>query len=400
MQPSARPKHSACTWMYQEAYLVCYTSFDGKPVELTEAWSYVVSKSFGKPCCTVEDGSVWMKNRVWKIDQNRVAVYSQDYIIEMTKAWTRWNKQDYVTDELWWVIKSIQLHDSIVRLSQKIVSFTLHYITLHYITLHYITLHYITLHYITLHYITLHYITLHYITLHYITLHYITLHYITLHYITLHYITLHYITLHYITLHYITLHYITLHYITLHYITLHYITLHYITLHYIDSLLSSKTRTACCLHPNSSMRQFSSIFIVRFGWFFFRQIIKPCEFSFAGVQFDRIDAHQDFIVLDDPMSHFDTGKSRRKFQRRILSRRKFKILRLIGYNFNGAWYCSIRYSDTIEVHHRTHFCCSVHQLKKLHYRHYSWSHLIYYFYIIHIESPTLSIILMIYHYLA
>ena len=27
-------------------------------------------------------------------------------------------------------IKSIQLHDSIVRLSQKIVSFTLHYITL------------------------------------------------------------------------------------------------------------------------------------------------------------------------------------------------------------------------------------------------------------------------------
>ena len=32
-------------------------------------------------------------------------------------------------------IKSIQLHDSIVRLSQKIVSFTLHYITLHYIKL-------------------------------------------------------------------------------------------------------------------------------------------------------------------------------------------------------------------------------------------------------------------------
>ena len=140
----------------------------------------------------------------------------------------QWYQLAYATE-----IKSIQLHDSILRLSQKIVSFTLHYITLHYITLHYITLHYITLHYITLHYITLHYITLHYITLHYITLHYITLHYITLHYITLHYITLHYITLHYITLHYITLHYITLHYITLHYITLHYITLHYITLHYI-----------------------------------------------------------------------------------------------------------------------------------------------------------------------
>ena len=104
-------------------------------------------------------------------------------------------------------IKSIQLHDSIVGLSQKIVSFTL--LTLHYITLHYITLHYITLHYITLHYITFHHISLHCIALHYITLHYITLHYITLHIIKLHYIPLHYITLHYNTLQYITLHYIT-----------------------------------------------------------------------------------------------------------------------------------------------------------------------------------------------
>ena len=31
-------------------------------------------QSFGKPCGTVEDGGVWMKSRVWKIDQNRVAV--------------------------------------------------------------------------------------------------------------------------------------------------------------------------------------------------------------------------------------------------------------------------------------------------------------------------------------
>ena len=84
----------------------------------------------------------------------------------------QWYQLAYATE-----MKSIQLHDSIEGLSQKIVA--IHYITLHYITLHYITLHYITLHYITLHYITLHYITLHYITLHYITLHYITLHYIT-----------------------------------------------------------------------------------------------------------------------------------------------------------------------------------------------------------------------------
>ena len=65
----------------------------------------------------------------------------------------QWYQLAYATE-----IKSIQLHDSIVRLSRKIVAFTLHYITLHYITLHYITLHYITLHYITLHYITLHHI--------------------------------------------------------------------------------------------------------------------------------------------------------------------------------------------------------------------------------------------------
>ena len=44
----------------------------------------------------------------------------------------QWYQLAYATE-----IKSIQLHDSIVRLSQKIVSFTLHYITLHYITLHY-----------------------------------------------------------------------------------------------------------------------------------------------------------------------------------------------------------------------------------------------------------------------
>ena len=36
-------------------------------------------------------------------------------------------------------MKSIQLHDSIEGLNQKIVSITSHYIT-HYITLHYITL--------------------------------------------------------------------------------------------------------------------------------------------------------------------------------------------------------------------------------------------------------------------
>ena len=71
-------------------------------------------------------------------------------------------------------MKSIQLHDSIEGLSQKIVSITLHYITLHYITLHYITLHYITLHYITSHHITSHHITSHHITSHHITLHYIT----------------------------------------------------------------------------------------------------------------------------------------------------------------------------------------------------------------------------------
>ena len=147
-------------------------------------------------------------------------------------------------------MKSIQLHDSIEELSQKIVSITLHYITLHYITLHYITLHHITSHYITLHHITLRYIALHcialhcialhcialhYITLHYTTLHYITSHYITLHHITSHYITLHHITSHYITLHHITSHYITLHHITSHYITLHHITSHYITLHHITS---------------------------------------------------------------------------------------------------------------------------------------------------------------------
>ena len=37
----------------------------------------------------------------------------------------QWYQLAYATK-----IKSIQLHDSIVRLSQKIVSFTLHYITL------------------------------------------------------------------------------------------------------------------------------------------------------------------------------------------------------------------------------------------------------------------------------
>ena len=63
----------------------------------------------------------------------------------------QWYQLAYATE-----IKSIQLHDSIVRLSQKIVSFTLHYITSHHITSHHITLHYITIHYITLHYITLH----------------------------------------------------------------------------------------------------------------------------------------------------------------------------------------------------------------------------------------------------
>ena len=40
----------------------------------------------------------------------------------------QWYQLAYATE-----IKSIQLHDSIVRHSQKIVSFTLHYITLHYI---------------------------------------------------------------------------------------------------------------------------------------------------------------------------------------------------------------------------------------------------------------------------
>ena len=45
---------------HQETDLVCYTGFDGKPVELTKGWSYVVSRlqSFGKPCGTVEDGGV------------------------------------------------------------------------------------------------------------------------------------------------------------------------------------------------------------------------------------------------------------------------------------------------------------------------------------------------------
>ena len=38
----------------------------------------------------------------------------------------QWYQLAYATE-----IKSIQLHDFIVRLSQKIVSFTLHYITLH-----------------------------------------------------------------------------------------------------------------------------------------------------------------------------------------------------------------------------------------------------------------------------
>ena len=61
---------------HHETDLVCYSSFDGKPVELTEGWGNVVSRlqSFGKPCGTVEDGGVWMKSRVWKINQNRVAV--------------------------------------------------------------------------------------------------------------------------------------------------------------------------------------------------------------------------------------------------------------------------------------------------------------------------------------
>ena len=45
-------------------------------MELTEGWSYVVSRlqPFDKPCGNVEDGGVRMKSRVWKIDQNRVAV--------------------------------------------------------------------------------------------------------------------------------------------------------------------------------------------------------------------------------------------------------------------------------------------------------------------------------------
>ena len=84
------------------------------------------------------------------------------------------------------------------RLSQKIVSFTLHYITLLHI---YITLHYITLHYITLHYIALHYITLHHIASHRIASHRIKSNQITSHHITSHHITSHHITLHYITLH-------------------------------------------------------------------------------------------------------------------------------------------------------------------------------------------------------
>ena len=60
----------------QEADLVCYTSCDGKPVELTESWSYGVSRlqSFGKLCGTLEDGGIRMKSRIWKIDQNRVAL--------------------------------------------------------------------------------------------------------------------------------------------------------------------------------------------------------------------------------------------------------------------------------------------------------------------------------------
>ena len=47
---------------HHETDLVCYMSFGGKPMELTEGWG------------NVEDGGVWMKSRVWKIDQNRVAV--------------------------------------------------------------------------------------------------------------------------------------------------------------------------------------------------------------------------------------------------------------------------------------------------------------------------------------
>ena len=62
---------------HHETDLMCYTSIDGKPVEWTEGWSYVVSRlqSFGKSGNTVEDGSVWMMSRVWKIDQNRVEVF-------------------------------------------------------------------------------------------------------------------------------------------------------------------------------------------------------------------------------------------------------------------------------------------------------------------------------------
>ena len=60
-------------------------------------------------------------------------------------------------------MESIQLHDCIVGLSQKIVFFTLHYITSHHITSHHITSHHITSHHITSHHITLHHITLHYI---------------------------------------------------------------------------------------------------------------------------------------------------------------------------------------------------------------------------------------------
>ena len=46
----------------------------------------------------------------------------------------QWYQLAYYATEM----KSIQLHDSIKGLSQKIVSITLHYITLHYITLQYL----------------------------------------------------------------------------------------------------------------------------------------------------------------------------------------------------------------------------------------------------------------------
>ena len=43
-------------------------------MELTEGWSYVVSRlqSFGKPCGTVEDGGVWMKSRVFYFKNNKI----------------------------------------------------------------------------------------------------------------------------------------------------------------------------------------------------------------------------------------------------------------------------------------------------------------------------------------